>query len=153
MNLHYVTSCGIDRFPTKEYNVGHIPGTGLLLNCSFRDAIKTLRSIQISSKSKNVDKKQDKASKMKLFNILALAAAQKVPDMTSFKQVLADGGGNAQLIQQMVEFYLEAAGIDTVFSSQLLSYGCWCQILGDERKHGLGEPFDALDQICKGKIV
>ena len=53
------------------------------------------------------------------------------------------------LIKQMVEFYL---GSDFAMAPQLLSYGCWCQILGDQRKHGLGEPLDTLDQICKGYL-
>ena len=92
---------------------------------------------------------------MKVFSLIALTTAQKnkLPDMSKIalaQQEISMGArndGNALLIKQMVEFYL---GSDFAMAPQLLSYGCWCQILGDQRKHGLGEPLDTLDQICKG---
>ena len=95
---------------------------------------------------------------MKLFGLIALTTAQKnkLPDMSKIAMAQneinmgARNDGSAVLIQQIIEFYLAADGIDISFAPQLLSYGCWCQLLGDQRKHGLGEPLDTLDQICKG---
>ena len=95
---------------------------------------------------------------MKLFGLIALTTAQKnkLPDMSKIAiaqneiNAGARNDGSAVLIQQIIEFYLDADGIDISFAPQLLSYGCWCQLLGDQRKHGLGEPLDTLDQICKG---
>ena len=56
--------------------------------------------------------------------------------------------GNAFFIRQFLEFYLGEAGEDVSIAQAMLSYGCWCQIIV-ERKHGLGEPVDQLDLICK----
>ena len=53
--------------------------------------------------------------------------------------------GNALLMQQMLQFYLSVVhGVGTEEVEQMLSYGCYCQLL-TTRKIGVGEPVDALD--------
>ena len=99
---------------------------------------------------------------MKLSIVFAAAAtvnAQKnkknKPDMSKFKNAMAEinmgsrSDGNALLIQQQVEHYLAAADLPLSDAPKMLSYGCWCQLLGDSRKNGVGEPVDELDQLCK----
>ena len=60
--------------------------------------------------------------------------------------------GNALLIQQMLEFYLSFSGQDTSKAPEMLSYGCFCQILG-ERQEGKGKPRDDLDEYGHGKCT
>jgi len=61
----------------------------------------------------------------------------------------ARSDGNALLISQMLEFYLTVIhGLSRDQVDQMLSYGCYCQLL-TSRKIGVGSPVDKFDEICK----
>jgi len=92
-----------------------------------------------------------------IFTVATVAQAQKrptKPDMSKIKAAIAEinagarTDGNGLLIQQQLEFYLSAAGESLDQAPKLLSYGCWCQILTN-RRNGLGDPLDVIDEICK----
>jgi len=55
--------------------------------------------------------------------------------------------GNALLIQQMLDFYLTFNGKGTSNVEEMLSYGCFCQLLVT-RKEGKGQAVDVFDEIC-----
>jgi len=87
--------------------------------------------------------------------IIALSQAASVTELNrkvaSAQTEIATGAradGNALLIQQLLEFYLNAAGHNTGKADQMLNYGCYCQLL-EQRRVGLGTPVDGLDEICQ----
>merc|ERR1712203_278263 len=75
--------------------------------------------------------------------------------MSKMKNALAEineGGradGNALMMRNMLEHYLTVAGQNVDKATKMLNYGCWCQLLGDSRRNGMGDPVDKLDEICK----
>jgi len=86
-------------------------------------------------------------------SILALALAQEEtlsPLRTEVQESRNNREGNPTIIELALQSYYNLANEDWQQASKLLQYGCYCQILNNEEgRHGMGEPVDALDEICK----
>merc|ERR1712025_1144520 len=68
--------------------------------------------------------------------VIALSQAASVTDLNrkvvSAQTEIAKGAradGNALLIQQLLEFYLDREGHNPGRAAQMLNYGCYCQLL------------------------
>ena len=82
-------------------------------------------------------------------SVLALALAQD--DISELRkkvqEIRKNRDGNPTIIEQALQTYYSVAGDDNwQDAGKLLQYGCYCQILNNDGRHGMGEPVDALDE-------
>lgn len=81
-------------------------------------------------------------------SILALAFAQE--EISALRKEVQESRnnreGNPTIIEQSLQSYYNLANEDWQEASKLLQYGCYCQILNNDGRHGIGEPVDALDE-------
>lgn len=81
-------------------------------------------------------------------SIVALAFAQD--DISPLRKEVQESrknrDGNPTIIEQSLQSYYNLANEDWQEAGKLLQYGCYCQILHNDGRHGMGEPVDALDE-------
>ena len=70
--------------------------------------------------------------------------------VADFGRSLTVSGDNRDKIAQMLYFRLQGHDSDLPFYSDVLQYGCWCQLIGDKWSiSNKGTPVDDIDGLCK----
>ena len=94
-----------------------------------------------------------------LFFLFYLTAANKLEPLlyqnesdffvADFGRSLTVSGDNRDKIAQMLYFGLQGHDSDLPFYSDVLQYGCWCQLIGDKWSiSNKGTPVDDIDVKC-----
>ena len=70
--------------------------------------------------------------------------------VADFGRSLTVSGDNRDKIAQMLYFRLQGHDSDLPFYSDVLQYGCWCQLIGDKWSiSNKGTPVDDIDGLCR----
>ena len=70
--------------------------------------------------------------------------------VADFGRSLTVSGDNRDKIAQMLYFRLQGHDSDLPFYSDVLQYGCWCQLIGDKWSiSNKGMPVDDIDGLCR----